>query len=90
MGNLLVNTKDQQFLLFEQFGMEKIFASEAYGGYSKDDVLMILSEAEKMAVTSIFPTLKEGDEEGCHIKDGKVTVPKCFREPFKKYCEAGW
>ncbi|MDD4357616.1 MAG: acyl-CoA dehydrogenase [Smithellaceae bacterium] len=90
MGNLLVNTKDQQFLLFEQFGMEKIFASEDYGGYSKDDVLMILSEAEKMAVTSIFPTLKEGDEEGCHIKDGKVTVPKCFREPFKKYCEAGW
>ena len=68
MGNLLVNTKDQQFLLFEQFGMEKIFASEDYGGYSKDDVLMILSEAEKMAVTSIFPTLKEGDEEGCHIK----------------------
>ncbi len=90
MGNLLVNTKDQQFLLFEQFGMEKIFSSEDYGGYSKDDVLMILSEAEKMAVTSIFPTLKEGDEEGCHIKDGKVTVPKCFREPFKKYCEAGW
>jgi len=90
MGNLLVNTKDQQFLLFEQFGMEKIFESEAYGGYSKDDILMILSEAEKLAVTSIFPTLKEGDEEGCHIKDGKVTVPKCFHEPFKKYCEAGW
>ncbi|HOX16351.1 MAG TPA: acyl-CoA dehydrogenase, partial [Smithellaceae bacterium] len=90
MGNLLVNTRDQQFLLFEQFGIEKVFDSEAYGGYSKDDVLMILSEAEKMAVNDIFPTLKEGDEEGCHIKDGKVTVPKCFREPFKKYSEAGW
>ena len=90
MGNLLVNTRDQQFLLFEQFGIEKVFDSEAYGGYSKDDILMILSEAEKMAVSVIFPTLKEGDEEGCHIKDGKVTVPKCFREPFKKYCEAGW
>ncbi len=90
MGNLLVNTRDQQFLLFEQFGIEKVFDSEAYGGYSKDDVLMILSEAEKMAVNDVFPTLKEGDEEGCHIKDGKVTVPKCFREPFKKYSEAGW
>lgn len=90
MGNLLVNTRDQQFLLFEQFGMDKIFASEAYGGYSKDDVMMILNEAEKMAVSVIFPTLKEGDEEGCHIKDGKVSAPKCFREPFKKYCESGW
>ena len=90
MGNLLVNTRDQQFLLFEQFGIEKVFDSEAYGGYTKDDVLMILSEAEKMAVNDVFPTLKEGDEEGCHIKDGNVTVPKCFREPYKKYSEAGW
>jgi hypothetical protein len=90
MGNLLVNTRDQQFLLFEQFGIEKLFETEAYGGFSKDDLLMILSEAEKMAVSVIFPTLKEGDQEGCHIKDGKVTVPKCFREPWKKYTEAGW
>lgn len=89
MGNLLVNTRDQQFVLFEQFGMDKIFASEAYGGYSKDDILMIMNEAEKLAVNVIFPTLKEG-EEGCHLKDGKVTVPKCFREPWKKYTEGGW
>ena len=90
MGNLLVNTRDQQFLLFEQFGIEKLFDTEAYGGFSKDDLLMILSEAEKMAVGVIFPTLKEGDEVGCHIKDGVVTVPECFREPYKKYSEAGW
>jgi len=90
MSNLLVNTRDQQFLLYEQFGIEKLFDSEAYGGFSKDDLSMILSEAEKLAVTVLFPTMKEGDEEGCHIKDGIVTVPKCFREPYKKYCEAGW
>ncbi len=90
MGKLLVNTRDQQFLLFEQFGIEKLFDTEAYGGFSKDDLLMILSEAEKMAVGVIFPTLKEGDEVGCHIKDGVVTVPECFREPYKKYSEAGW
>ncbi len=89
MGNLLVNTRDQQFVMFEQFGMDKIFASEAYGGYSKDDILMIMGEAEKWAVNVIFPTLKEG-EEGAHLKDGKVTVPKCFREPWKKYTEGGW
>ncbi len=89
MGNLLVNTRDQQFVLFEQFGMDKIFASEEYGGYSKDDILMIMNEAEKLAVNVIFPTLKEG-EEGAHLKDGVVTVPKCFREPWKKYTEGGW
>lgn len=90
MGNLLVNTRDQQFAIFEQFGMDKIFESEEYGGYSKDDILMILNEAEKMAVNVIFPTLKESDHEGCTYKNGVVNVPKCFHEPWKKYTEGGW
>ncbi|MEE9911502.1 MAG: acyl-CoA dehydrogenase [Deltaproteobacteria bacterium] len=90
MSNLLVNTRDQQFVLFEQLGIEKLFEYEAYKDFSKDDLSMILNEAEKLAVNVLAPCNKEGDEEGCHIKDGVVTVPKCFREPFKKYAEGGW
>jgi hypothetical protein len=90
MSNLLVNTRDQQFVLFEQLGIEKLFESEAFKDFSKDDLLMILNEAEKLAVNVIAPTLKEGDEEGCHLKDGVVSAPKCYREPYKKYCEGGW
>jgi alkylation response protein AidB-like acyl-CoA dehydrogenase len=90
MSNLLVNTRDQQFVLFEQLGIEKLFESEAYKDFSKDDLLMILNEAEKLAVNDLAPAFKEGDEEGCHIKNGVVTVPKCFREPYKKYTEGGW
>ena len=90
MSNLLVNTRDQQFVLFEQLGIEKLFESDAYKDFSKDDLLMILKEAEKLAVNVLAPACKEGDEEGCHINNGVVTVPKCFREPYKKYCEGGW
>ena len=90
MSNLLVNTRDQQFVLFEQLGIEKLFEAEAYKDFSKDDLTMILNEAEKLAVNDLAPACKEGDEEGCHIKNGVVTVPKCFREPYKKYCEGGW
>ncbi|MDQ5986986.1 MAG: Butyryl-CoA dehydrogenase [Syntrophus sp. SKADARSKE-3] len=90
MSNLLVNTRDQQFVLFEQLGIEKLFESEAFKDFTKDDLLMILNEAEKLAVNVIAPTLKEGDEEGCHLKDGKVSVPKCYREPFKTFCDGGW
>ena len=89
MGNLLVNMRDQQFVLFEQLNLEKIFASEKYGDYTKEDIKMIIDEAEKMAVNEIFPTLKEG-EVGCELKDGQVHVPKCFHEPWKKFTEAGW
>ncbi|MDD5170826.1 MAG: acyl-CoA dehydrogenase N-terminal domain-containing protein, partial [Syntrophales bacterium] len=90
MSNLLVNTRDQQFVLFEQLGIEDLFKSEAYKDFSKDDLLMVLSEAEKMAVNVIAPTFKEGDEEGCHFNKGKVTVPKCFHDAWKLYTQAGW
>ena len=90
MSNGLVNTRDQQFVLFEQLGIEKLFEYDAYKDFSRDDLQMILNEAEKLAVNVLAPCNKEGDEEGCHIKDGVVTVPKCFRDPFKKYAEGGW
>ena len=90
MSNLLVNTRDQQFVLFEQLGIEKLFEYEAYKDFSKDDLQMILNEAEKLAVNVLAPAYQEGDKEGCHIKNGVVNVPKCFQEPFKKFCEGGW
>ncbi|MEN6420433.1 MAG: acyl-CoA dehydrogenase N-terminal domain-containing protein, partial [Smithella sp.] len=68
MSNLLVNTRDQQFVLFEQLGIEKLFESEPFKDFTKDDLLMIMKEAEKLSVNVIAPTLKEGDEEGCHLK----------------------
>ncbi len=90
MSNLLVNMRDQQFVLFEQFGIEKLFEAELYKDFSKDDVLMMMNEAEKMALNVILPTYEAGDKQGCTFKDGKVTVPECYRDAFKKYCEAGW
>jgi alkylation response protein AidB-like acyl-CoA dehydrogenase len=90
MSNLLVNARDQHFLLFEQFGIEKLFATEMFKDFSKEDVLMMMNEAEKIALNVILPTYEVGDKEGCTFKDGKVTVPKCYHDAFKKYCEAGW
>lgn len=89
MSNLLVNTRDRHFVLFEQLGIEKLFESEPFKDFTKEDLLMIMNEAEKLAVNVIAPTLKESDEEGCHLKDGKVSVPKCYREPYK-FCKGGW
>jgi len=90
MGNLLVNTRDQQFVLFEQLGIEKLFKSEKYADFSKEMVLMMRNEAEKLAVNVLLPAYADGDKEGCTFKDGKVYIPASFHEAFKKYVEAGW
>ncbi len=90
MGNTLVNTRDQRFVLFEQLGVESLFTSGKYEDYSREVVEMVLTEAEKMAVDVVLPTYDIGDKEGAHLKDGKVVVPSCFHEALKKFNEGGW
>ena len=90
MSNLLVNARDQLFILFEQLGIEELFKSEKFADFSKEVVLMMQTEAEKLAVNVLLPTYPEGDKEGCIFEDGKVSVPAGFHEVFKKYSEAGW
>ncbi|HVO67683.1 MAG TPA: acyl-CoA dehydrogenase [Syntrophales bacterium] len=90
MSNLLVNMRDQLFVLFEQLGIEKLFESEKFKDFSKETVLMMQSEAEKLAVNVLLPAYTDGDKEGCTFKDGKVYVPASFHEVFKRYVEAGW
>ena len=90
MGNLLVNTRDQKFVLYEQIEIDKLFRHQRYQDYSKEVVDMILSEAEKMAVEDILPTYDVGDKEGCTFADEKVSAPKSYHGPYKKFCEAGW
>lgn len=90
MSNLLVNTRDQLFILFEQLGIEKLLENEMFADFSKEVVLMLLKESEKLAVNDLLPAYTVGDKEGCTFKDGKVSVPACFHNVYKKYAEAGW
>jgi alkylation response protein AidB-like acyl-CoA dehydrogenase len=90
MSNGLVNIRDQKFVLFEQLGVDSLFAAGKYQDYTVEDVNMLIGEAEKMAVNEILPTYSLGDQQGCTFKDGQIAAPPCFHEPYKKYCEAGW
>ena len=90
MSNVLVNARDQLFILFEQLGIEKLFESEKFADFSKEVVLMMQTEAEKLAMNVLLPAYTEGDKEGCIFKDGNVSVPARFHDVFKKYAEAGW
>ncbi len=90
MANLLVDIRDQQFNLYEMLDLEGLTTYPKFGDYSKDMFNMVLSEAEKMAVNVIFPSNAEGDKEACSYSDGKVCIPKSFREVYKKFVEGGW
>jgi alkylation response protein AidB-like acyl-CoA dehydrogenase len=90
MGDYVADIRDIKFVLFEQLDMQKLLATERYSGFSREDIEMVLDQAYKMAREVLGPANAKGDQEGCTFKDGKVTVPTCFHEPFKLFNEGGW
>jgi alkylation response protein AidB-like acyl-CoA dehydrogenase len=91
MGNSLVNTRDQKFVLYEQVGMERLFTFDKFRDFSRDIIDMMLTEAEKLAVEDILPTFEKGDKDDpATFKDGHALAPKCYHEPFKKFIGGGW
>jgi len=90
MGNLLVDERDIQFVLYEQLGIEELFKTDKYKDFSKQDLDMVIEEARKLSVNVLLPVRSKGDKEGCKYENGKVIVPECFREPFRLFIEGGW
>jgi alkylation response protein AidB-like acyl-CoA dehydrogenase len=90
VANLILDERDQQFVLYEMLESEKLCDFPKFADFSRDIFDMILSEAQKFAVEEIFPTLAESDEAGCRLENGQVYVPECFHRPYKLFCESGW
>ncbi|HNR51227.1 MAG TPA: acyl-CoA dehydrogenase [Deltaproteobacteria bacterium] len=90
MANLILDERDQKFVLFEMLQAQKLCDFPKFTEFSQDMFEMILNEAQKFAVEEVFPTLEESDKQGCKLVDGQVHVPECFHRPYKLFCEAGW
>ena len=90
MSSLIVDEKDQQFVLHEMLGVEKVCDYPEYADFSRETFDMILTEAQKIAEEEILPTLAQGDKEGCSLINGQVHVPECFHRAYKLFCKGGW
>lgn len=90
MASMIVDERDQQFVLFEMLDVEKICGHERFADFSRETFAMILTEAQKIAEDEIHPTLVQGDREGCRLENGQVHVPECFKRVYRLFCEGGW
>ncbi|MBN2041195.1 MAG: acyl-CoA dehydrogenase [Spirochaetes bacterium] len=90
MANLLVDDRDQKFILFEQLEVDKFSESEIYSEFDRDTYEMVLSESKKLAENEFMPTNAEGDTQGAKFENGKVTVPECFHRLWRLWGEGGW
>jgi alkylation response protein AidB-like acyl-CoA dehydrogenase len=90
MAKLLIDDRDQQFVLFEQLEIGKLSDSRLYADFDEEVYTMVLDEAQKLATKAMMPTNSIGDSEGCIFKDGRVTVPECFHELWRLWNEGDW
>lgn len=90
MANLLVEMRDVEFVLFEQFNVTHLTEYQKFSHLSKDEFDMVLGQALKFAENVIAPTNKDGDEIGAVWDKGKVTLPESFHGPLKAFAEGGW
>jgi len=62
----------------------------AFADATPDVILGLADEAAKLIEGQIAPLNHTGDQVGCKVKDGVVTVPPGFAEAYKLYSQAGW
>ena len=78
---------DLKDIYFNLFNVLKIQRQE---GIVENDMKDIINECNKFIEKEVYPTRTLGDHEGVQLANGKVTAPKSFLDPMKKYYENGW
>lgn len=82
--------KDYKFLMHDVFNLQQYNNMEAFKEATPDLIDAILEEAAKLTENIFQPINQSGDKEGCHLKDGKVSTPKGFKEAYDQFVEGGW
>ncbi len=90
MARLLVDKRDIEFILYEQFDVLTLTEKEMFEYYSKNEFDMIIEQGLKLAENEFAPTNQDGDSTGAKWDNGKVTVPPSFHRPIKLFAEQGW
>ncbi len=90
MASMILEERDQQFVLYEMLDVERICGYEKFADFSRETFTMILTEAQKIAEEEILPSLSVSDREGCSLVDGQVKVPPSFHKVYRLFCEGGW
>ncbi len=83
--------KDIQFLAEQVFKIEQHYQNiPKFADIDAATFETVVDEASKFLFEYAAPLNQNADEQGCSIKDGKVSTPDGFVELYKNYCESGW
>jgi alkylation response protein AidB-like acyl-CoA dehydrogenase len=90
MVKLLVDERDQRFVLNEMLGIAELGKTSLYGHLTTEDVDAALKAAQKLAMQESYPAMTEADREGCRLENGSVHVPRCYHRLKSQYAQGGF
>jgi alkylation response protein AidB-like acyl-CoA dehydrogenase len=90
MAQSIADRRDQEFVLHEMLNAADLASHERFEDFNKKTMDMVLTEARNLAVKELLPASKEGDETGCTLENGKVTIPPSFHRAYQLFCEGEW
>ncbi len=80
MAQLIADRKEIDFILYELLDTEQMLNHERYKEFSKKLFNMIITEARKVSLKEILPTLAESDKTGVTFENGQVKAPESFHK----------
>ncbi len=86
---LIVDTRDQNFVLFEMLGLPSLLESERYGEHTVESIQMMLELANRIGMDEVLPAYQAGDRDGAKFEGGEITTPDSFKNLLRVMNESG-
>lgn len=81
---------DFQFLMKDWLGLDNHYASLGMEDFDAELANEVVAQGAKFATDVVAPLNREGDEQGCTLKNGEVTTPEGFADAYQEYIANGW
>ncbi len=90
--NPIIDSRDVRFILFEMLKVDQLNKYEAFADFDRDTFEEVLTLAEKIAVTKVYPVNQEADKQHAQYIPAtkEVLIPEGFIQGLDAYYEAGF
>lgn len=82
--------RDIRFLVHQVLNFPEHYARHGYDEVTADLIDPVLDEAARFGEQVLDPGRREGDEQGTHLRDGKVITPDSYKTAWKAFVEGQW
>ncbi len=89
MTNQYVDIENLKYLLFEVHKIENLLKKERFDAYDKTAIDIFIDSIKTFSDKSLFPYIKDMDENPSYFKDGKINIHPQFKNILKSAGEMG-